>query len=203
MTGDEGVPGGIDDETVMVPRVGAQPEPQPAAQPDDETIVVVRKPVEPVEPDDETIVVVREPLAAGDETVVVVRTLAEPDDATVVSPRRAAADEETAVVYRKPRSEPVGPGEIPGGRQAIVPGDSTGRLAERYSIRAEVTSAPTALHRQNFEPAPDRHARPRVDPRERVAAAGRRRGILVVVSVVGVTIVTAAIIGLVVLLIGR
>ena len=205
-----------DDETVVVQRAALVVEKPVVEEPDDETVVVQRAAPVVEEPDDRTVVVDRaaakvrapEVQASEDHT---------PEDQTVVIDRGVAVpvaddDDSTRVVERPADAAPVvaptapkasgGPGVVENGRTAFVPGDSTGLLKDRYQIRSSVTTTPVAPYRTPFEVAPPRHtSRAIADVNAKTRKANRSRGVGVVIAVVGVTIATALVIGIILIVV--
>ena len=208
--------------TPPAPTPPAPPVETSETQLDDETVVVSRTPPPPLaEPDeaqsdaaddnsDETIVVSRTPPAPPVETSV-----AQPDDETIVVPRADATaiaigdepDDEDDATNLVPRSTPTpptptvdapppGPGIIPGARTAFVPGSSDELLKERYQIRNRLDESTVAPYRQAFVPPAPRHQPlPTAELNQQLAKANKRRGIRVVVAIAVATIVTAIIVG--------
>jgi hypothetical protein len=208
-----------EDETVVVQR--AAPVVLVVDEPDDHTVVVQRGPaptaVSDADVDDSTVVVDRA-ATRGHVPEDHIPEDHNPEDHTVVIDRGAPATTETAaddddstrVVGRTtdaapviaPTVAPVGPGVVENGRTAFVPGDSTGLLKDRYQIRSSVTTTPVAPYRTPFEVAPPRHtSRAIADVNSKTRKANRSRGVVVIIAVVGVTLATALVIGIILIVV--
>lgn len=197
-----GMPSELDDETVVVQRAAVPVVPVVSAELEDETVVVQRAAPASVapaggEPDDETVVVDRG--VPDDRTVVVDRT-------APVDPTAPIDSDETLVVPRAavggPIVQPAVPGQVENARVAFTPGDSTGLLKDRYHIRSSVTEVPGVVHRHQVDAAPSRHSsRAIADVAAKTQKANRSRGLTVLVTVIAVTIATALLIGVVLLVV--
>lgn len=217
----------VDDETVVVARPEPEPElddhtvvvarPASVPEPDDHTVVVARPPAVPAaaEPDDATVVVPRAAPEADDSTIVVPRSAPAPTPPAPIMPASTAPDDDATAIVDRAVAPPVrpnplpteaGPGTIENARKAFVPGaasaDSTELLKQRYQIRSEVTTVPVAAERAPFAAAPNRHAVKPIDEiAEKTNRMNRSRGIGVIVAVIGVTVLVAAAIGVILLVV--
>ncbi len=144
--------------------------------PDDQTLLVVRR-----SPDDETLLAARR--TPDDETLLAERRA---DDATLLAERRV--DEETRVAERREASDPPGRGVVHGRADTPRSASAAGTLASRAVYAPRGGEAPPPITRAPVAPP----TAPTPAP-----AARPRRGGLIAIAVVGVTVVAGAVWGII------